>query len=41
LLPFLALVLLLGIPGWLAVRSINRRRGTDATPPPGPTAAES
>jgi hypothetical protein len=41
LLPFLGVVLLLGIPGWMAARGINRRRRTDAPAPPGPTAAES
>lgn len=41
LLPFLGVVLLLGIPGWLAARGINRRRRTDAPTPPGPTTAES
>jgi hypothetical protein len=39
-LPFLAAAVLLGIPGWLAVRSITRRRRTDTAAPPGPTAAE-
>jgi Domain of unknown function (DUF4349) len=39
-LPFLAAVVLLAVPGWLAVRSINRRRRTDTPAPPAPTAAE-
>jgi hypothetical protein len=40
LLPFLGVVLLLGIPSWLAARGINRRRRTDAPAPPSPTTAE-
>jgi hypothetical protein len=40
-LPFLAVAMLLGIPGWLAVRSVNRRRRNQAASPPTPTTAES
>jgi hypothetical protein len=41
LLPFLGVALLLGVPGWLAARGINRRRRTDPPTPPSPTVAES
>jgi hypothetical protein len=41
-LPFLATAVLLGVPSWLALRSVNRRRRTDTpTGPPTPNAAES